>query len=78
MPNVLPFEPNLAYVRELLGTQMDLTTLGTGCVRDAHERFGRLQEQVPGGEEPPSERVMTQHRELFGREYRSQSEGEHP
>ncbi|MBO4253835.1 hypothetical protein [Streptomyces griseorubiginosus] len=78
LPNVLTFEPNKAYLRELLDTQMDLTTLGAGYVRDAHERFERMQEQIHGGEEPPSERVMAQHREMFGREYRHQTEGEHP
>ncbi|GGV28707.1 hypothetical protein [Streptomyces spectabilis] len=74
LPNVLTFEPNKQYVRGLLDTQIDLTTLGTGYVRDAHERFRRMQERVHGGEEPPSERVMAQHEDLFGREYRSQTE----
>ncbi|MEV0444717.1 hypothetical protein AB0I84_48980 [Streptomyces spectabilis] len=74
LPNVLTFEPNKQYVRGLLDTQIDLTTLGTGYVRDAHERFLRMQERVHGGEEPPSERVMAQHEDLFGREYRSQTE----
>jgi hypothetical protein len=78
LPNVLTFEENKQFVRGLLDTQMDLTTLGTGYVRDAHERFRRMQEQIHGGEEPPSERVMAQHREMFGREYRIESEGEHP
>ena len=30
LPNALTFEPNKAYLRELLATQMDLTTLGAG------------------------------------------------
>lgn len=58
LPNVLTFEENKQFVRGLLDTRMDLTTLGTGYVRDAHERFERLREQIHGGEEPPSERVM--------------------
>ncbi len=78
LPNVLTFEPNKQYLRELLETQMDLTTLGAGYVREAHERFERMQEQIHGGEEPPSERVMAEHDAMFGREYRVQSEGEHP
>lgn len=78
LPNVLTFEENKQFVRGLLDTQMDLTTLGTGYVREAHERFQKMQEQIHGGEEPPSERVMAQHREMFGREYRIESEGEHP
>ena len=42
LPNVLTFEPNKAYLRELLDTQIDLTTLGTGFVREAHERFQKM------------------------------------
>lgn len=57
---------------------MDLTTLGAGYVRERHERFERMQEQIHGGEEPPSERVMAEHDVMFGREYRIESEGEHP
>ncbi|URN13680.1 hypothetical protein LUW77_26520 [Streptomyces radiopugnans] len=78
LPNVLTFEPNKGYIRELLATQLDLTTLGAGYVREAHERFERMQEQIHGGEEPPSERVIDRHREMFGGEYRLSTEGEHP
>ncbi|QNP75395.1 hypothetical protein IAG44_42340 [Streptomyces roseirectus] len=78
LPNVLTFEENKRFVRGLLDTQIDLTTLGTGYVRDAHERFQRFQELIHGGEEPPSERVMARHREQFGGEYRLESEGPHP
>ncbi|MDX3225167.1 hypothetical protein [Streptomyces sp. ME19-01-6] len=78
LPNVLTFEPNKGYLRELLATQMDLTTLGTGYVREAHERFEAMQARLNDGGPPPSKRVMTQHREMFGREYRLETEGEHP
>ncbi|WTP47054.1 hypothetical protein OG288_01225 [Streptomyces tauricus] len=78
LPPVLAFEPNKAYLRGLLDTQIDLTTLGAGYVREAHERFEKMQEQLHGGEAPPSERVITQHNEMFGREYRVESEGAHP
>ncbi|WP_247694263.1 hypothetical protein [Streptomyces sp. B93] len=50
LPNVLTFEENKQFVRGLLDTQMDLTTPGTGYVREAHERFERMQEQTHGGE----------------------------
>ncbi|QCX81421.1 hypothetical protein C9F11_39195 [Streptomyces sp. YIM 121038] len=78
LPAPLTFEPNKEYLRGLLATEMDLTTLGTGYVRDAHERFQSVQERIHGGEEPPSERVMTQHADLFGRAYRSQPGGDRP
>jgi hypothetical protein len=78
LPEPVRFEPNKEYLRELLATQIDLTTLGAGYVRDAHERFQKLQEQLHGGEEPPSERVIDEHRQLFGTEYRLETEGPHP
>ena len=69
-----------ALIREVgsVGVFRPLTTLGTGYVREAHERFEAMQEQIHGGEAPPSERVMVEHDDMFGREYRVQSEGEHP
>jgi len=78
LPAALTFEPNKAYLRELLATQIDLTTLGAGYVREAHERFVAMQENIHGGEAPPSDRVMAQHQEMFGRDYRVETEGEHP
>jgi hypothetical protein len=78
LPEPVRFEPNKEYIRHLLATQMDLTTLGAGYVREQHERFEQLQAQIHGGQEPPSERVIEQHRQMFGSEYRLESEGEHP
>ncbi|GLZ12822.1 hypothetical protein Acsp04_30570 [Actinomadura sp. NBRC 104425] len=78
LPAPVTFEPNKEYLRDLLATQIDLTTLGAGYVREAHERFQRMQEQIHGGEEPPSERVIAEHRELFGDEYRHEPAGPHP
>jgi hypothetical protein len=78
LPNVLTFEPNKGYLRELIATQVDLTTLGTGYVREAHERFQRMQQALMGDEPPASERVIDEHREQFGREYRLETEGPHP
>ena len=78
LPNVLTFEPNKAYLRELLDTQIDLTTLGTGYVQEAHERFERMQEALMGGEDPVSDQVVTRHVEQFGEDYRVETEGPHP
>jgi hypothetical protein len=78
LPEPVRFEPNKEYVRHLLATQMDLTTLGAGYVREQHERFEKMQAQIHGGEQPPSERVIEQHREMFGGEYRIETEGPHP
>ncbi|GAA4155643.1 hypothetical protein [Actinomadura keratinilytica] len=78
LPAPATFEPNKEYLRDLLATQIDLTTLGAGYVREAHERFQLMQERIHGGEEPPSERVIAEHRELFGEEYRHEPAGPHP
>ncbi|MBL1065837.1 hypothetical protein [Streptomyces sp. 7-21] len=78
LPEPVKFEPNKGYIRELLDTQIDLTTLGAGYVREAHERFEAMQERLQGEEPPASDRVMEMHREMFGREYRLETEGEHP
>jgi hypothetical protein len=78
LPNVLTFEPNKGFLRELLATQIDLTTLGTGYVREAHERFEWMQQRLNGAAPPPSERVIEEHRERYGVDHRIETEGEHP
>jgi hypothetical protein len=78
VPEPIRFEPNKEYLRTLLATQLDMTTLGAGFVREAHERFERMQQQIHGGEEPPSERVIDVHRTMFGGEYRVETDGPHP
>jgi hypothetical protein len=78
LPAPVTFEPNKEFVRGLLATQIDLTTLGAGYVRDAHERFERMQQELNGDGKPPSERVIDQHREMYGSEYRLSTEGPHP
>ncbi|MFC5835171.1 hypothetical protein [Nonomuraea insulae] len=66
LPPPVTFEPNKAYLRDLLATQIDCTTLGTGYVREAHERFTRTQEAIMGGEKAPSERVIDDNRAVSG------------
>jgi len=78
LPQPVTFEPNKEYIRELLDTQIDITTLGAGYVREAHERFERMQRGIHGDEEPPSERVIAEHRDKFGTDYRVTTMGEHP
>jgi hypothetical protein len=47
-------------------------------VREAHERFEWMQQQLHDGQEPPSEEVIEMHRQKFGDEYRIETEGPHP
>jgi hypothetical protein len=78
------FEPNKAYLRELLGIEIDFTTIGAGYVQDMHEiqdmheRFERPQESTHGGEKPPSELVIEENRTKSRKEYRLETEGPHP
>lgn len=77
LPEPVTFEPNKAYIRELLATQIDYTTLGTGIVWEAHERFEAMQDKI-NAERPSTEVVIDEHRHKFGDEYRLQTEGAHP
>jgi hypothetical protein len=78
LPAPVTFEPNKGYLRELLADTIDVTTLGVGYVREAHERFERMQQRLNGAEPPPSDRAIEQHRERYGTDYRIETEGEHP
>src|SRR5690606_21283962 len=78
LPAPMTFEPNKAFIRELLTTQIDYTTLGTGYVQEAHERFEKFQEAIMGGERAPSELVMEENMHKSGEEYRLETEGPHP
>lgn len=74
LPDFLTFEPNKAYLSELLNPQIDLTMLGARYMRDARERFEQVQEQIHGGEESPSKRGMTEHDAVVGRGFRQETE----
>jgi hypothetical protein len=78
LPEPVTFEPNKEFLRHLLATQIDLTTLGAGYVRDAHERFEQMQAQLHDGQRPASQRVIDDHYAAFGSEYRIETEGPHP
>ncbi|NUW44211.1 hypothetical protein [Nonomuraea rhodomycinica] len=78
LPAPVTFEPNKEYLRELIATQIDYTTLGTGYVQDAHERFEKMQEALMGGEKAPSEAVVQENADKSGHEYRLETEGPHP
>ncbi|MFG2250346.1 hypothetical protein [Spirillospora sp. NPDC048823] len=77
LPEPVTFEPNKQLVRELLATQIDWTTLGTGYVQEAHRRFEEYQDKI-NAERPPSDQVMEDHQHKFGEEYRLETEGPHP
>ena len=75
------FEPNKDYVRAVLAEQVDLRTDGTAYVDveqlPSDHRYFQYQALVNKGG-APSEMVIDQTREQKGREYRDETEGEHP
>jgi hypothetical protein len=86
LPPALPdtpitFESNKDYVREVLATQIDLRTDGIEYVPvddlPSDHRYFKYQEKV-NADGVPSEDVIRMAREQLGRDYRDQTEGEHP
>ncbi|MBL1174588.1 hypothetical protein [Pantanalinema sp. GBBB05] len=81
LPEPIRFEQNKEYVRWVLEQQVNLTGLDTEFVpveqlpRDA--RYFEYQKTVNAGG-VPSEQVIDEHVAQLGREYRSQTEGQHP
>jgi hypothetical protein len=86
LPPALPdtpvtFEPNKAYVREILAAQVDLRTDGLDYVDvddlPSDHRFFSFQDTMHSGG-IPSEQVVEMDRERRGTEYRDETDGEHP
>jgi hypothetical protein len=77
LPDPVLFEPNKEYVRRVLAEQIDLNSLGTGYVAEAHQRFQQRQQEL-NSDGVPSEQVIEEHVERFGTDYRIETDGEHP
>ena len=75
------FEPNKDYVRQVLADQIDLRADGLHYVPvqnlPADHRYFAYQDTVNEGG-APSEQVIEQNRAAAGREFRDETEGEHP
>jgi hypothetical protein len=86
LPNELPdtpvtFEPNKEYVRDILAGQIDLRTDGLKYVAlqdlPVDHRYFAYQDTVNAGG-APSEQVIDQNRAHSGRDFRDETEGDHP
>ena len=86
LPPALPevpvtFEPNKAYVRDVLATQVDLQADGLDFVPVGElppdHRYFTYQKTVNAGGNP-SEQVIDENRARSGRDYRDETEGDHP
>ena len=86
LPKELPeptlFEPNKEYVRRVLASQVDLTSLGMGFVPrqslPPNSRYEQYQRLVHAGGFVPSEDVIVQRVAKAGVDYRLETEGPHP
>ncbi|MCG5055281.1 MAG: hypothetical protein KA712_20145 [Myxococcales bacterium] len=81
MPEPLTFEPNKAYVRDLLvntsnWTSYDAQFVPVESLPPRHRYFAYQKRVNAGG--VPSEQVIDEHRTAFGSDYRFATEGEHP
>lgn len=77
----MTFEENKSYVRQILADQVDLTAwdsefVPVGGLPEDHRYFDYQAAVNAGGS--PTEQVIEQHRERFGEDYRSVSQGDHP
>lgn len=79
-PEPLVFNSAKEYVRKVLADQLYMTADLTEIVplEQAPDRFTEYQELANGGTVIPSEKVISDHREKYGREYRLETEGPHP
>ena len=86
LPKELPdtpvtFEPNKEYVRDVLAAQVDLRTDGLNYVPlvelPAEHRYFAYQDTVNAGG-APSEQVIDQNRARSERDFRDETDGEHP
>ena len=86
LPKELPdtpvtFEPNKDYVREILASQLDLAADGPNYVHDSDlptDHRSRRYREVMNEGGAPSELVIDKNRAINGREFRDETEGEHP
>jgi len=80
LPAPMTFESNKEYVRSVLATQIGYRADGLDIVDangDVTKETKRYQAAV-NGDGNFSEDVIERHQELFGTDYRLQTEGEHP
>jgi len=77
LPTAVTFESNKEFVRQVLASQVDMTTDRTEYGAGPHARYEQYQKTV-NGDEVPTEMVIDLHREQFGQEYRLETEGPHP
>ena len=81
LPQPVRFESNIDYVREIMAEQTDWNAYDTEFLPPdrypTDGRYQQYQEWVNAGG-APSEQVIDEHKQKFGREYRQELRGAHP
>jgi rubrerythrin len=81
-PQPTVFESNKDYVRRIIGEQIDYTADGPNFVppdKMTHwDRYRWFQEHVNSGEYVPSQKIIEEHINRFGEDYRLETNGPHP
>ncbi len=81
MPQIFKFQSNIDYIREILGTQMELTGYGTDYIPvdelPKDNRYVMFQSQV-NATGSPSEAVIDTLIQKSGNDYRNEISGPHP
>lgn len=81
IPEPVTFEPNKAYIRDVLARQLNVTGDNQGYavieVMPKDHRYFQYQQQVNAGG-APSQQVIDEHVREFGTDYRLETEGPHP
>jgi hypothetical protein len=78
LPDPVLFQPNKEYVRDILASQVEMTTDHVDFGAPKHARYEAYQAAVHGEGPDPSEQVIIDHMEQFGTDYRIETEGESP
>jgi rubrerythrin len=82
MPTLLKIESNIEYVRDILSKQVDLTTKDEDFVMvdqlPGSHRYFKYQEKVNINGDAPSIKVIREHIDRFGEDYRLEVKGPHP
>jgi rubrerythrin len=81
-PKPTVFEQNKEYVRQIIESQVDLGKDGAEFVpaekMKNKDRYEKFQKTVNNGKYVPSQKVIEQHIDRFGEDYRWEIEGPHP
>lgn len=81
LPELVKFQSNVDYVRDILANQVDLNTLETEYIPAAElpsDARYYMYQNIVNGDGVPTQQVIEQHIEVMGEDYRYELAGPHP